>query len=304
MRLRLLLSFTTLLLSACATEKLLQSNEEFNTSKNNPAVKVHLKVADAHFSELTSLQAHSYFPNEFNKVKNQFTKLMELLEKNDVQTAIQQEPELIKQMIQLEIAALKQINLAEAIQYVQDAKKLDASDYAPKSLKQAESLLQSTQALIEKSYRDKHAISAASKKTLKSAKKLYFIAKEILKIHKSSDEALEQQVINHYGFLSELGSVLKLNPIDMNDYTEKRLELLEQVKNMNSLAIQAKDCKPEQTIQQESLIQKKPIVPKAIISQETNKAVLPELFMPTNGYSTQNETEEENLEFDAIEIVK
>ena len=304
MRLRLLFLFTALLLSACATEKLLQSNEEFNASKNKPPIKHHLKLADAHLSELNNLQAHDFFPNEFNKVKNQFTKLMELVEKNEVQTAIQQEPDLIKQMIQLEIVTLKQIHLAEAMKYIKDAKKLDASDYAPKSLMQSETLLQSTQELSEKSYRDKHAISEESKKTLESAKKLYFISKEIQAIHKSSDEALEQQVINHYGFLSKLGSLLKLNPIEMKDYTEKRIDFLDQLKSMESLAKEAKDSKPAQAIQQESLIQMKPVAPKAIISQETNKAVLPELFMPTNGYSTQNEPDDENVEFDAIEIVK
>ena len=303
MRLRLIFTFTVLLLSACASEKLIQSNEEFATSKNDPAVKVHLKIADAHFSELKSLQAHSFFPNEFNKVKNKFSELMKTLENNEVQLAIQQEPELIKQMIQLEIETLKQINLAEAMKYIQDAKKLDASDYAPNSLKQAESLLQTTQALIEKSFRDKHAISEESKKTLQSAKKLYFISKEARAFHKSSDKELEQQMISHYDFLSELGSLLKLSPLETQGYVSQRNKLIEQIKNMKSLTQETQACPPVEPSQQVNYMEKKPIQPKAIISQETNKAVLPELFSP-RGYSDQDEFDEENLEFDAIEIVK
>ena len=303
MLLRITILLMTLLISACASDQLIQTEDEFISSKNEPAVKVHLRKAEAHFSELKNLNAHSLFPKDFNKIKNQFSELMKLLEKNETQAAIQQEPYLINQMIQLEIETLKTSNLQESINYIDKAKQLDAADHAPKSLKQAENLLHLTQAFIEKSYRDRHAISQQSRETLKSAKKLYFVSKEAQEAYKNSDEALEQKIISHYKFLSELGAALKLKPLEIQDYTSQRNELLEQITNMQSLANETQACLPKTTNSEEHVIQKQPEQPKAILSHETNKAVLPELFNPSN-YSDNDKLDEENLEFDAIEIVK
>jgi uncharacterized protein YdcH (DUF465 family) len=299
---RLIILLMLLLLSACASNRLIQTDEEFNTSKNEAAVKVHLKTADAHFSELKNLQAHSSFPEEFNKIKNKFSQLMKLLENNQVQEAIQQEPELIELMIQLEIKSLKKNHLEEAVNYIQEAKNLDAEDYAPNSLKQTEGLLLSTQELIEKSYRDRHAIAQQSKRTLSSAKKLFYIAKETRAIHKQSNEELEQQMVNHYSFLVKLGDALELKPLDIQDYSSQRDNLLEQIKNKVTLAKKETPA-PQQSIQAQEVVQQiKPEPAKVIISHETNKAVLPELFFP-KGYS-DNEAAEQDLEFDSVEIVK
>lgn len=292
-----------LLLSSCASKQLVQTEEEFDNVKNKASVKVHLKAADAHYAELKSLQAHTLFPKEFNKLTQEFSLLISLLDTKEVPAAIEQEPELIKKMLQLEIQTLKKIHLGEAIDYIQKAKKLDATDYAPSSLDQTQKLLNSTQKLIDKSYRNRSAISEQGKETLQSAKKLYFISKEASSIHASSDKILEQKIISDYDFLAELESTLKLSPVDTQDYANQRTEVLKQIQSMAITTNKPQIPRVQPAIVEPKKPEVRSVQPSSIISHETNKAVLPELLLPRD-YSEKDEHDEENLQFDDIEIVK
>jgi hypothetical protein len=274
---------------------------------NKQAVKLHLKAADTNFSELEALQTPTLLPTEFFKIKEEFNKLIKLIENGKIQEAIKQEPDFIKDMLQVEIETLKKIYMVKAANYIQQAKEINAENYAPASLKQAEALLLSTQLFIEKSYRDRSTISDMSEKTLQASKKLYFISKEAFAFHQSSNEDNEKKIISSYDFLRELETNFAIKPIEISEYSEQRTELLKQIK------IKEQESKAAiENLQTKKQISK-PIIPpltpsketsaKTILSPETNKAVLPELFMP-NTYSETNEIEEEDLEFDSIEIVK
>lgn len=277
---------------------------------NKQAVKLHLKKADTHFTVLQTLQAPTLSPVEFSKIKDSFKKLNKLIENGKVQEAIKQEPDLIKDMIQVEIETLKTSHLGESIKLINQAKENNAENYAPASLKEAENLLDLTQAFIQKSYRDRSTILQKSEETLKAAKKLYYISKEALAIHKSSYEEIEKKVINAYSFLRELETNLSIKPIDIAEYSEQSTELLKQLKTkelenkkeIEALLVKIDKPLPVITPKAPALIEPKESELKTIMSQETNKAVLPELFTP-NTYSDKNEIEED-LEFDSVEIVK
>tara|TARA_R110001592_G_C13161810_1_gene748994 strand:- start:211 stop:1365 length:1155 start_codon:yes stop_codon:yes gene_type:complete len=275
-------------------------------ASNKHAVKLHLKTADTHFAELITLQTPTLLPVDFAKIQHKFSNLIKLIENGKIQEAIKQEPDFIKDMIQIEIEALKASHLGQSVTYIKQAKENDADDYAPASLKEAENLLHLTQDFIQKSYRDRHAISEKSEATLKSAKKLYFISKESLAIHKNTNEEIENKIISSYAFLRELETSLSIKPIQISEYSEHRDELLKQIKSKQleaKIAIDALQTREKEAPQKIiPVISSKP-TPQIIMSQETNKAVLPELFMQ-NSYSDTNDIEEENLEFDAIEIVK
>lgn len=306
MFLRLTILLISLLLTSCASNKLIQPSDELNIVES-PAVKLHLKTADAQFTELKNLQSHVLFPDEFNDIKNKFKTLIQFIERGEVQNAIQQQPELIDQMIKLEIKTLKQSHLGEAINYIKEAKELDASSYAPFSLKKAETLLSSAQALIQKSYRDRNAIAKLSTEAVSSAKKLYFIAKETNALHNESDEKIEQHMIANYDFLKNVESILEINPIEIQDYTAQKNTLIAQIKAFKTLLATPQpipEAAPEKSIQKDACKDDNQIeTPQVIYSQETNKAVLPELLMP-KGYSEPTIIDDEDLEFDSIEIVK
>jgi hypothetical protein len=275
------------------------------------SVKLHLKAADTNFTELKNLQTPLLLPAEFIKIKEAFSRLSKQIEIGNIQEAIQQEPDFIKDMLVVEIDTLRQIYLEEATNHIQQAKEIYAEDYAPASLKKAQKLLLSTQAFIEKSYRDRNTISEMSKETLKASKKLYFVTKEAFAFHQSTNEENEKKIINSYDFLRELGTNFVIKPIEIAEYSEQRTELLKQIKlkqqeskavieNLQTKKELSKPITPQLRPPQTPIKMASPIV---IMSQETNKAVLPELFMP-NTYSETNETDEEDLEFDSIEIVK
>lgn len=297
----------TELLNSSKVELLFALRNLDNAIKNKAATKLHLKTADTQFNELKNLLSPSLLPEEFKKIEYQFSRLIQLLENGKVQDAIKEQPELIEKMIQLEIETLKKSHLGQATTYTQKAKDLDASKYAPFSLAETEKSLSSAQNLIQKSYRDRNAISTIAKETTNLAKKLYFVSKEAHEIHNLSNEKIEQKLISNYDFIKEIASTLEINPIELQEYPSLKHELIEQIKTYKTMLSASKPLEiitSEKPVQKEKTIAIKPIeAPKVIYSHETNKAVLPELIMPKS-YSKPEIADEENLEFDDIEIVK
>tara|TARA_R110001592_G_scaffold248308_1_gene510609 strand:+ start:84868 stop:86004 length:1137 start_codon:yes stop_codon:yes gene_type:complete len=266
---------------------------------NKQAVKLHLKTADTQFIELQNLQAPILLPLKFTKTKDEFSQLIKLIENGKIQEAIRQEPDLIEDMIKVEIETLKKSFFGKSVEYIHQAQDLNADDYAPASLKTAEQLLQSSLAFIDKSYRDRNTISDMSEETFKAAKKLYFISKEAFAIHTSSNEEVENKIMSAYDFLREIETGLAIKPIEITDYAEQSTQLLQQIvrkeqETKETLAsLQAKKEVLKTVVEPISIPKDtipKDTIPKIIMSKETNKAVLPELFMP-NTYSDMHDTE-------------
>ncbi len=272
---------------------------------NKQAVKLHLKNADTHFIELQKLQTPKLLPTEFTKIQERFTKLIKLIELGKTQDAITQESDLISDMIAVEINTLHKNHLGKAVEYINLAKEKNADAYAPLSLKEAEQLLESTQLFIEKSYRDRNAILERSDQTLQAAKKLFLVSEEAFFFHKSSNEKIEERIIGAYKFLDDVKNSLDIQNIELTSYKEQSARLLAELSAKAETAkqnLEALKTAQEITIQETKVIE--PIIAptKAIMSQETNKAVLPELFL-TNSNPKQDHIEE-SLEFEEIEVIQ
>lgn len=253
--------------------------------RNKMAVKLHLKKADTHFTELKKLNSQQLMPDKFTQAKSEFTNLITLIELGDTQKAIALEENLIEIMLELEVNTLIKIHLNEAYTYIEKSLSLNADDYAPNSLHEAKQAAHETKKFIKEAFRDRYGISEKSTKTKYLAKKLFYIAQEAHKVHSNSNEEIEKKILNDFAFIDNIKSTIKVSNSTIESYPvqqERTLSLLKSKQVEQAKNLELEECKQQKEVlvgkikqlEQEALYHN-----RTIISEETNKAVLPELFL-------------------------
>ena len=261
-------------------------------SKNKMAVKMHLKKSDTHFEELNKLNTQLYLPEDFKKIQSKFAELITLIELGDIQHAISLEENLIEDMLNLEIKTLIKIHLGDANSLIQESKELDADDFSPNSLKEAKRSIQATEQYITKSYRDRNGIIKRARETKQLAKTAYYVAQAAQQIHSSSNKEIEDQIINNFAYLDKIKSAIAVKDSTIESYPlkqERTLSLVIAKQLELSKNIELEQCLTQNRVLVDDITKLEEAAlyqNRSIISEETNKAVLPELFMD-QGYSEE-----------------
>lgn len=280
-----------------------------NALQQRAAVKLHLNKADAHFTELQKIEAPTLLPERFEIVSQSFTHLISMLERGNIQEAIAEQANLIEQMIELEILSLKKKHLAQSKAYLAKSAKNNAKDYIRDRFHQVENLINETESFIDKNYRDRKRIQSKSVVAHKEAKQIYYISTEIQTLLSSEDSELGRKVSDRFAFFDKITEALNIEPVSYAHYPEMAADLLNKLDSYVShkpvpLSPKAEE-KPNQnesnpTIEASQLKEK--TIDSAVISTETNKAVLPELL--NNSDTPSQHSDEESMEFDSIEYVE
>lgn len=176
---------------------------------NKADVLVYIKEAIAHKRMLQKLNAPETFPERYQSILFEFSKLIKLIEEGEPNEALNRQGTLRDKMYALEIDSLIHIHLREAVQILAQAEANDAERYAPVSFYNAEHQIASTDNYIRTSYRDRKGIEKSGNSALLLAKTAHEIGIASKKIMNLDSPEAEQYVIGEIsrlqGYHAQLG---------------------------------------------------------------------------------------------------
>ncbi|HET8706185.1 MAG TPA: hypothetical protein VFM46_07785, partial [Pseudomonadales bacterium] len=142
-------------------------------------VETQLQDAFTYFDFLKTIQAREAFPEDYAAQIERLKKVIRAVEQEDIQSVKEMQTQLTASMRELEVKTIKYQNLNKTIKTLEEAKKNDADDQAPKTYAEAQQLLQAASALIERNPRDTEKVAAASNLAYRAARHNTAIAKDV-----------------------------------------------------------------------------------------------------------------------------
>ena len=140
---------------ACIAAKKLLEKAQVNRDK----VDRNLRYLVKHRNLLLELDAHKWLPDDWASVSASIKSLVVLVENDEIQSAINQEPGVREDMYTLEIDTLLKSALDPARKTLAKAKEEQAEIYAPRYYNNADILIDDTQIYIRANYRDRKGIA-------------------------------------------------------------------------------------------------------------------------------------------------
>lgn len=143
------------------------------------AVETQLQDSFSYFDFLKTIQAREAFPEDYAALIERFKKVINAVEKEDGQSVKELQTQLAAEMRALEVKTIKYQNLNKTIKTLEESKKADADDLAPKTYADAQRLMQIASTLIEKDPRDTQKVALASNIAYREARHNAAIAKDV-----------------------------------------------------------------------------------------------------------------------------
>ena len=194
-----------------AIEYALSAREFIKKGLSNKAdVLIYIKEAIAHKRMLQKLEAPSLYPERYQTVLFEFSKLIKLIEEGEPNQALNRQGTLRDKMYALEIDTLIHIHLSEAIQIINEAEANDAERYAPTSFYNAQHKIASTENYIRTNYRDRMGIKKSGEHALLLAKRAHEVGIASKKLMTLDSAGSEQYVLSEIkrlqGYFTQLGN--------------------------------------------------------------------------------------------------
>lgn len=142
-------------------------------------VETQLQDSFSYFDFLKTIQAREAFPEDYAVLIEQLKKIIRLVEQEDAQSVKETQAQLAAAMRALEVKTIKYQNLNKTIKTLEEAKKNDADDLAPKTFAEAQQLMQVASSMIEKNPRETEKVAAASNLAYRAARHNTAIAKDV-----------------------------------------------------------------------------------------------------------------------------
>jgi len=176
-------------------------------------VETQLRDAFNYFDFLKSIQAREAFPEDYANLIDRLKKTIRAVEQEDQLTVKDQQVQLKDAMRQLEVKTIKYQNLNKTLKTLEESKANDADDLAPKSYVEAQQLLQSASALIERSPRDTEKVASASNIAYRAARHNAALAKDVAHFRNKygglGAKELEQVLLDIEGYIQNIDRVVE-----------------------------------------------------------------------------------------------
>jgi hypothetical protein len=138
--------------------------------------------------------APAMFEAAFKTLDEDFRKATVLIEKGNLDKAMEMRPDLVKRYSELELKALKKGTVEAAKAAIAQAKKSDAEEYAPKTLKEAEEEKKLVSVVLEADRTQTEKASAHAQKTIWLANRASAIT-ELAKHFESKEFSWEDMIL-------------------------------------------------------------------------------------------------------------
>jgi len=152
--------------------------------------------------------AATLFPEEFIKLEKQLHDSANLVERNKLESAKRQRPELITQYARLELKSVKKDAAQSAKTAIAEAEEKNADDYAPKTFKLAEEELTLALSILEANRNQSDKASMHTKRAVNLAQKSIQIT-EMVKDFDRHDYSEEDKILWYQKQLSTVHAPLK-----------------------------------------------------------------------------------------------
>jgi hypothetical protein len=204
--------------------------------KNGMAIKVKVKSSlDDVLKELAMLKKidrEKAFADDIQDYVDDVIDLVKIIETGQMNEAMQDQAELLKEMLDLEVEIVTQKHLAPVVSMLEKAESIKAADLAEKTFKKAEIELENARKYIRFNYRNDKQVEITSSLAMRAAKHAFYIAKEVEVFKEMKPEVAEQKVLFVESLLERVNKKFKKNIVighslyEQGDIVSARLESL------------------------------------------------------------------------------
>jgi hypothetical protein len=180
-------------------QKILEAGKNIKVS-----VKRHLKSIFDEQEWLDAINAKHYLPDRYNEAITDITGLIDKIENNNIESALDDQNDLFKEMIELEVDVMKTKHLNEAKAFLKKASRIDGNKLAKFTYKKAQNTLDSSAEFIELNSRDIKGIENAGTEALLACKHAFYITEEIIRLTKTDEDEYENYILDIEGLFNRV----------------------------------------------------------------------------------------------------
>lgn len=232
------------------TEELVKAKEMHTSGEPDGVVKTQAKLAQKmlergldvrkhirkdldptlkHRDQLVRIRSNKLFPDDFRKVSEDISKLIDLMEDGmDVQARSNQKP-LLRDMRALEVKTIEFTQLQAVKDLLQRVKNRNGDDVASITYAQAQKALEKAQAVIQKDPRDKAAIDVATRKASHASQRADVITDMANSILDSNDESAEIIALRVEGWLHKTSNALQIEDARNEPFMKQNARILDKI---------------------------------------------------------------------------
>lgn len=158
-------------------------------------VKTSLNDSLAELEMLKKVDEGKKFTDDIQDYVDDVVDLVKNIEAGKMNVAMQDQAELLKDMLELEVEIIIDKNLSPVEAMIEKAEDVDADELAEKTFEKAENELDSAKKFIQANYRDSEQVNEASVVAMRLAKHAFYVAKEVEELKALKPEAAEERVL-------------------------------------------------------------------------------------------------------------
>jgi hypothetical protein len=205
-----------------------------NAYTNMKSVKVHLKKPLKNLERLKELNAEIWVPDEYESVMNSLNEAITQIEQGEVTTAKAQLPELISDLIKVEVSSLKSIHLGEAQKYLEKTLDINGDRFANQTYQAATNKITIASDFIEQYFRDNEGVQVLGQESLLAAKNAYYVALEARRITRLNASEAEAHTLELMSLINHIHRALQDKDIVPEQLTNQAEIIVSQIDQLKS----------------------------------------------------------------------
>lgn len=177
-------------------------------------VKNILKPSIEHLSILNGLNTAVTLPKKYRAVERKLQYLIKDIEGGFIEDAKKGQRSLLSYMSKVEIDTLKAQHLGPAKQQLEQAKDVEAGEYAPQTFALAKQMIKQSSMFIDTHYRDRDGVKQAGLKALYAAQHAYQLAQAAKPLVALSAKRAEEQALAFEALLEQINTEVGIRQLN------------------------------------------------------------------------------------------
>ncbi len=184
-------------------------------------VKASLSDSLAELAMLKKVDIEKRFSEDIQDSADDIVNLVKKIEAGKMNEAMQDQSELLKDMIDLEINIVTYNNLNPVEVMIEKADDINADNLAEKTFDKAVVELESAKKFIQSNYRDNDGVKKTSALAMRAAKHAFYIAQEVETLQELDSEKAEEKVLYFESLLERINKMFNNDVVIGNSLYEQ-----------------------------------------------------------------------------------
>ena len=156
--------------------------------------------------QLETIESPKFHMSDYNAVIDDISNMIQQIEAGKLIEALEDQPVVLKSMIDVEIDTLKTVHLTDAINMLEKAEDDDADTYAKATYNEADKIIDKASDFIEKHYADREQVEAKGIDALKAAQHAFYVAIEAQQLISIKAETAEEHILKIEKLFHRIGT--------------------------------------------------------------------------------------------------